>query len=168
MKCVLFDLESVLFKMESVLFGVESVLFEMESVLIKVEMVNIPIQNNIKKLTLSEDDLPPVLVKEEPLTFDEEVLLNPASSVHIQEVIEDAKAGPPIEFSFVDDVNVLCSLCSEIVAHETLFGDHLPNKHPDLGAYYVVPNDEIEIITGQEELIDSEQQQHQQRRDNWG
>lgn len=37
-----------------------------------------------------------------------------------------------VEFAFLDNKNVCCGLCGEIVPYEQLMSEHLPNSHPDV------------------------------------
>uniref|UniRef100_A0A183GQK9 C2H2-type domain-containing protein n=1 Tax=Heligmosomoides polygyrus TaxID=6339 RepID=A0A183GQK9_HELPZ len=37
-----------------------------------------------------------------------------------------------IDFSFLDDKNIVCGLCGEVVAYSTLFSGHLSRVHPEM------------------------------------
>lgn len=37
-----------------------------------------------------------------------------------------------VEFSFLDNKNICCGLCGEIVPYDQLMSDHLPNAHPEV------------------------------------
>uniref|UniRef100_A0A914X9W9 C2H2-type domain-containing protein n=1 Tax=Plectus sambesii TaxID=2011161 RepID=A0A914X9W9_9BILA len=37
-----------------------------------------------------------------------------------------------VEFNFLDNKNICCGLCGEIVPYEHLMSDHLPNNHPEV------------------------------------
>ncbi|VDK70634.1 unnamed protein product [Cylicostephanus goldi] len=37
-----------------------------------------------------------------------------------------------IEFNFLDEKNVVCGLCGEVVVYTTLFTDHLARIHPEM------------------------------------
>lgn len=37
-----------------------------------------------------------------------------------------------IDFSFLDDKNIVCGLCGEVVAYSTLFSGHLSRVHPEV------------------------------------
>uniref|UniRef100_A0A914XNR6 C2H2-type domain-containing protein n=1 Tax=Plectus sambesii TaxID=2011161 RepID=A0A914XNR6_9BILA len=92
---------------------------------------------DVDGLDSGEDDVPPVLTMEEPQTWEEMGVMSPQmTSLHMQAVIDNVAKGQPIEFRFVDDANVLCPLCDDLVAFQSLFTSHLPDNHP--GEYCVV------------------------------
>ncbi|CAD5224997.1 unnamed protein product [Bursaphelenchus okinawaensis] len=89
-----------------------------------------------------EFEAPPVLepeaTNEEPSrsnTFNQ-VEFQTFEEGQYQTVPEGQFAAPnEIEFNFVDNENVQCGICGEIVAFKTLFNDHITNRHPEYSGY---------------------------------
>ncbi|GMR62147.1 hypothetical protein PMAYCL1PPCAC_32342, partial [Pristionchus mayeri] len=50
-------------------------------------------------------------------------------------IVEDPATGmemKPVEFNFLDNKNVCCGLCGDIVPYESLMREHLPLNHPEV------------------------------------
>lgn len=48
-----------------------------------------------------------------------------------------------IEFNFLDNTNICCGICGEVVPYELLMSEHLPTQHPDVLGDGVVDLEEI-------------------------
>uniref|UniRef100_A0A1I7XGA5 C2H2-type domain-containing protein n=1 Tax=Heterorhabditis bacteriophora TaxID=37862 RepID=A0A1I7XGA5_HETBA len=81
-----------------------------------------PTHNEEEQNLVVDEDAPPTLQPEVGPT-QEELITGPQLSG------DDLRT---VEFNFLDNKNICCGLCGEIVPYENLMTEHLPNNHPEV------------------------------------